>query len=417
MTSSEVCLAAGVSLGPAAFPKTNTVKVSQHDSIFSTEFFGGMARSALLWLCTSAAALLLVAANQLRPVAFGTRLKNNEIVSRPRRQAMPRDSPPLPAPSQPPPPSPPTIDLVIAADAPLWAGVAGVIRSARLASTTPDVLRFHLITLPSQVIAAHRSMQCFGVARRLSVVALPDELLLASRVRVTADPKVTGHLASPLNFARFYLPRLLPPSLKRVLYLDADVIVQADVRPLFATALPPRVAVAAVPRADAHFRYARYVKKCDAIYAARHNGEHLNASAATFNAGVALVDLVVWARLNLTAEAEWWMGQHAAAPAGLWALGSQPIMHLAVHGRWAALPEMWNVDGLGRVANLRPATLKSARVLHWTGRRKPWAVDGLYTAAFARHVAMEEVRRCATSDEEVTRHRHRTHTADTDTHT
>ena len=37
---------------------------------------------------------------------------------------------------------------------------------------------------------------------------------------------MTGNLASPLNFARFELPRLLP-SLKRLLYLDPDVVVQA----------------------------------------------------------------------------------------------------------------------------------------------------------------------------------------------
>ena len=40
------------------------------------------------------------------------------------------------------------------------------------------------------------------------------------------------NLESPLNFARFYLPRLLP-SLRRALYLDADVVVRGNLQQLW----------------------------------------------------------------------------------------------------------------------------------------------------------------------------------------
>ena len=113
-----------------------------------------------------------------------------------------------------------------------------------------------------------------------------------------------------------------------------------------------------------------------------YRGRALNASASTFNAGLLLVDLDAWRVANLTREAEWWMDQHAKSREGLWALGSQPILHLMLHGRWAALPELWNLDGLGRVPNIAPATLRTARSLHWTGRRKPWRKDGLHTAFY-----------------------------------
>ena len=284
--------------------------------------------------------------------------------------------------------------MVVAADEPLWPGVAGLIRSANSSTSSPEALRFFLVTLPEELGAARRAMECYGVAELVVLVPFAPATL-ASRVRVVADPKVTGHLASPLNFARFYLPQLLPPTVRRVLYLDADVVVQGDLRELFAAPLPPRVPLAAVPRADAHFRYARYVKKCDGVYASRYGGARLNASAPTFNAGVALVDLRAWAQLALTREAEWWMARHADAPDGLWALGSQPIMHLMLHGRWAPLPPRWNLDGLGRVPALRAEALARARLLHWTGRRKPWLRDGLYARLFARHVPAADVRRCA----------------------
>ena len=59
-------------------------------------------------------------------------------------------------------------------------------------------------------------------------------------------------------------------------------------------------------------------------------------------------------------------------------LGSQPPLHLALHGRWSSLPPSWNLDGLGRVPNLKPAALDAAKLLHWTGRHKPWLPDGMY---------------------------------------
>ena len=154
----------------------------------------------------------------------------------------------------------------------MWPGVAGLVRSARANSGTPDAFRFHLITLPAEVEAARRTMECFDIARHMAIVGLPADLL-TQRVRVTADPKVTGHLASPLNFVRFHMQRLLPRSTRRVLYLDADTIVQSDLALLAATPLPPPYAYAAVPRADLHFRYKRYVKQCGALYAGRHHGE------------------------------------------------------------------------------------------------------------------------------------------------
>lgn len=132
-------------------------------------------------------------------------------------------------------------------------------------------------------------------------------------------------------------------------------------------------------------RYSRYATKCAALYQARY-GSPLEPELPTFNAGVLLIDLQRWRRQNLTADSAWWMAQHAAAADGLWALGSQPPLHLALHKRWAALPASWNLDGLGRVGNLSPAQLRAAKLLHWTGKKKPWLPDGMYVAQWRRHV-------------------------------
>ena len=82
-----------------------------------------------------------------------------------------------------------------------------------------------------------------------------------------------------------------------------------------ASTLPPHAAVAAVPRAEAHFTYGRYKRLCGERFAARYPSIRggLNASLGTFNAGVLLLDLRAWEAFNLTGEAEWWLaGPHMA---------------------------------------------------------------------------------------------------------
>ena len=296
-----------------------------------------------------------------------------------------------------------TMHVVLAADAPHWPGVAGVIKSARHHASTP--LHFHLIIQPLQEAGVRHALECHGACGTattvaaiacVSVVLLPSSWL-AGRIRVVADPKTTGPLCSPLNFARFYLPQLLPPTLRRVLYLDADMIVQSDLKQLWGVPMPIDHLVAAVPRDEPHFRYSRYAKKCGGLYAARYPGEVLNSSAPSFNAGLMLVDLDRWRAANRTREAEWWMAEHAASDDGLWALGSQPVLHLILHGRWAPLPARWNLDGCGRVPNMPSAKMRAANSLHWTGRRKPWRSDGLYKEFYRPFVTDEEVRRCSVS--------------------
>jgi lipopolysaccharide biosynthesis glycosyltransferase len=281
-----------------------------------------------------------------------------------------------------------TIDVAIAADESHLPGVAGVINSALAHTSRANTVRFHVIVPAGRIDSASARLRCLGVAMNTTValVELPDDWL-RDKVRVVADPRITGKLASPLNFARFYLAALLP-RVNRLVYLDSDVIVNGDITELWRVKLPAGMAVAAVPRAEAHFRYSRYAKTCSDLFATRH-GRRLNGSLPTFNAGVLLVDLSRWRSLQLTQDAEWWLAQHRASPSGLWSLGSQPALHLVLYGRWATLPNGWNLDALGRLGHLHERQLSAAKLLHWTGRRKPWTAQGLYVDRWRRYVRWE----------------------------
>lgn len=68
------------------------------------------------------------------------------------------------------------------------------------------------------------------------------------------------------------------------------------------------------------------------------------------------------------------MALHKAT--SLWSLGTQPLLLIAAYGRWVHLPAEWNVDGLGYREDIDDTTLKAAKMLHWTGKGKPW-LDGV----------------------------------------
>lgn len=204
----------------------------------------------------------------------------------------------------------------------------------------------------------------------------------ASRVPPLRVQTKLTNLESPLNFARFYLAELLPRGARKVLYLDADVIVRGDAAKLYDAALPHDELCAATLRKQAlgdkgvaslkgSRLQARYRERYGAALPLRERG---------FNAGVFVFNLRAWAELNLTAEAEYWIRANNAEK--LYALGSQPPLTLAVHGarggtaRCQPLPPEWHLDCLGCLGAGRLKTkeqLASAQLYHWNGPRKPFA--------------------------------------------
>ena len=66
---------------------------------------------------------------------------------------------------------------------------------------------------------------------------------------------------------------------------------------------------------------------------------------------------------------------------------SFPVCGSAVRRRLTELlPPNWNLPNLGRIANLRTQELDSAKLLHWTGKRKPWLPNALYPERWRRYV-------------------------------
>jgi lipopolysaccharide biosynthesis glycosyltransferase len=161
-------------------------------------------------------------------------------------------------------------------------------------------------------------------------------------------------------YARLLIPELLPQDIERVLYLDADCIVIADLSPLWQM----NMGVAAIAGVRDHGGW--------------HEGLTGCARRDYVNTGVLLMNLSVWRRdhlatstIDLIAE-----NNHFCCP-------DQTATNLVCDGHKLFLPNGWNLTLGDPPLRLQGGAL---RILHWTGFMKPWLYrDALFGAVYLHH--------------------------------
>eukprot|EP00308_Calcidiscus_leptoporus_P008336 CAMPEP_0119358484 /NCGR_PEP_ID=MMETSP1334-20130426/6680_1 /TAXON_ID=127549 /ORGANISM="Calcidiscus leptoporus, Strain RCC1130" /LENGTH=812 /DNA_ID=CAMNT_0007372997 /DNA_START=223 /DNA_END=2661 /DNA_ORIENTATION=- len=210
-------------------------------------------------------------------------------------------------------------------------------------------------------------------------------------------------LLTPINYARFYIPRLFPRK-RRVLYLDVDALVQpAPWEELWHLDMQGKPIGVVTPSPCPR----------DLLMSADFNLELLrqidpvgpwHSSICTFIAGCILVDVPAWIATNMTARVEGWLQANsrvtqryksAAASASkrstlayrpyLYMAGSQSPLFLAAYpGRQLEIPAKWHRSGLGWLQGIESAGVRldeaalavshasGASVLHFNGPWKPW---------------------------------------------
>ena len=187
----------------------------------------------------------------------------------------------------------------------------------------------------------------------------------------------TGNLQSLHNFVRFYLHEMLPTAVKRVIYLDVDVLIKKDLRELWTEGSElvktTEATVCAVIRDSSPLT--NYIPGI----LSPHMPTFIPMQNPAFNAGVLFVDLEGWrqrGKINHLFKT-WTEARNSHGPEPLWRHGSQPLMLLLFHGEACKLSARWNVDGLGHRLNYPDSVLKNGGLFHWTGPLKPWKDDGV----------------------------------------
>lgn len=206
------------------------------------------------------------------------------------------------------------------------------------------------------------------------------------------DYQVSNHITYATLF-RLGLEQLAPKACKRLIYLDADLIVMADLQELWNVDLEGAT-IGGIPDAGLckdipsdHQHWLEWVDDKDAAY---------------MNAGVMVVDLdKVRREGGFTQALDFIAARGADLP-----YQDQDALNHVYWNQWTCLPLEWNVQRFQFIKAFRPyfsagslATLKNPKIVHYTGPEKPWNMEGyhpwwwVYWQALAGTPYLSEVRK------------------------
>jgi len=155
-------------------------------------------------------------------------------------------------------------------------------------------------------------------------------------------------------YARLLLPELLPDC-DRILYLDCDLLVDADLRPLFYAPLDGML-VGAVPET-----HTPTLGKTVPVHLLTPE----EALRPTFNSGVLLLDLAGLRDSDI-------VDQIRALPVDFYAFFvDQGALNYVLRGRWKKLPARWNRQHFV-TENFSLYRDHPGSVWHFIGKIKPW---------------------------------------------
>ncbi|KHG21063.1 putative galacturonosyltransferase 10 -like protein [Gossypium arboreum] len=267
-----------------------------------------------------------------------------------------------------------------------------VVNSTALNSKNPDKIVFHLVTdeINYAAMKAWFTVNSFrGVA--VEVQKFEDfKWLNASYVPVlkqlqdseTQSYYFSGHnddgrtpikfrnpkYLSMLNHLRFYIPEVYP-ALKKVVFLDDDIVVQKDLSGLFSIDLNGNVNGAVETCMETFHRYHKYLNYSHPLIRS-----HFDPDACGWAFGMNVFDLVAWRKRNVTGIYHYW--QERNVDRTLWKLGTLPPGLLTFYGLTEALDPSWHVLGLG-YTNVDSQLIEKGAVLHFNGNSKPWLKIGI----------------------------------------
>ncbi|KAI9080340.1 hypothetical protein K1719_037734 [Acacia pycnantha] len=255
------------------------------------------------------------------------------------------------------------IHIAMTLDSNYLRGTMAAVFSILQHSTCPENIEFHFLW------ARFKPEVLFSIKTTFPYLKFQMYHFDSSRVRGKISKSIRQALDQPLNYARIYLADMIPSYVKRVIYLDSDLVVVDDIAKLWEVDLEGKV-VAAPEYCHANFtNYFTELFWTDAVLSRAFEGRN----PCYFNTGVMIVDVEKWREGNYTQKVERWM--EVQKQKRIYHLGSLPPFLLVLAGDIKAVDHRWNQHGLGgdnlegKCRNLHPGPIS---LLHWSGKGKPW---------------------------------------------
>ncbi|XP_022722316.1 probable galacturonosyltransferase-like 4 [Durio zibethinus] len=255
------------------------------------------------------------------------------------------------------------IHIAMTLDANYLRGTMAAVLSMLQHSTCPENLSFHFLYDHSDTELVSSIKSTFPYLN-FTIYRFDS-----NRVRGKISKSIRQALDQPLNYARIYLADIIPADVKRVIYLDSDLVVVDDVAKLWDVDMEDKV-LAAPQYCHANFTlYFNNAFWSDPILSKTFQGRN----PCYFNTGVMVVDVDKWRNGGYTKKVEEWMALQKQKR--IYQLGSLPPFLLVLAGNIKAVNHRWNQHGLGgdnfegKCRHLHPGLIS---LLHWSGKGKPW---------------------------------------------
>lgn len=161
--------------------------------------------------------------------------------------------------------------------------------------------------------------------------------------------------SSVMTYARLALPQMVNED--RMLYVDADMVVQAPWGDLWETDMEGNVIAAAADVitktiGQDHFDLEKF---------------HLDSTAPYFQAGFLLMDLRQWRAACVSEKVLTYLRENPDH-CRYW---DQSALNVVLYGRWKRLPDEWNTPAWWADQGIQGCRL-DAPILHFVGPNKPW---------------------------------------------
>lgn len=262
---------------------------------------------------------------------------------------------------------PSVVHIAMTLDPKYFRGTVAAVNSVLRHSTCPENVFFHFIASDSSPVNPNQLTLLQSVFPSLNskVYVFREDIvtdLISSSIRPALD--------NPLNYARTYLAEMLESCVRRVVYLDSDVVVVDDIENLWKISLTGSRTIGAPEYC--HVNFTKYFT----------NEFWFNRGLTTvfegkrpcyFNTGVMVMDLERWRQGDYTRKIEKWM--RIQKEKRIYQLGSLPPFLLVFGGDVEGIDHRWNQHGLGGdnlVNSCRSLHPGPVSLLHWSGKGKPW---------------------------------------------
>ena len=259
------------------------------------------------------------------------------------------------------------VHVAMTLDAAYIRGSMAAILSVLQHTSCPQNIAFHFVASAS----ANASLLRATISSSFPYLKFRAYTFDDSSVSGLISTSIRSALDCPLNYARSYLANILPLCVRRVVYLDSDLVLVDDIAKLAATPLGEKSVLAAPEYCNANFT--------SYFTPTFWSNPSLSLTFADrrpcyFNTGVMVIDLDRWREGDYTTKIEEWMELQKRMR--IYELGSLPPFLLVFAGDIVPVDHKWNQHGLGGdnfrglCRDLHPGPVS---LLHWSGKGKPWA--------------------------------------------